>query len=109
MNEPSSSTAFRRSDIAIALGIIAVVSMMIVPLPSVLLDVLLTFNVASALVILLVSIFTLQPLQFSGFPPLLLITTLFRLALNVSSTRLLLLTGEAGEVIKQFGEFVVGG
>ncbi|HYF93944.1 MAG TPA: flagellar biosynthesis protein FlhA [Symbiobacteriaceae bacterium] len=109
MNGQSGAPAFRTSDIAVAAAVVAVVAMMIVPLPTMLLDVLLTFNVAAALVILLVSIFTLQPLQFSGFPPLLLITTLFRLSLNVSTTRKLLLTGEAGEVIKQFGEFVVGG
>lgn len=83
--------------------------MMIVPLPSMLLDILLTFNVAASLVILLVSIFTAQPLHFSSLPPLLLITTLFRLSLNVSTTRLLLLTGEAGEVIRRFGEYVIGG
>lgn len=109
MSSQSSSPGIRTSDLAVAGAVIAVVGMMIVPLPSLLLDVLITFNVASALVILLVAIFTLQPLQFNAFPPLLLISTLFRLALNVSSTRLLLLTGEAGEVIKQFGEFVVGG
>jgi flagellar biosynthesis protein FlhA len=109
LNGPTGATGFRNPDIAVAGAVVAVVAMMVVPLPSLLLDILLTFNVAAALVILLVSIFTLQPLQFNALPPLLLITTLFRLALNVSSTRLLLLTGEAGEVIKQFGEFVVGG
>ena len=109
MNESSSAPWFRNPDLIVAGAVVAVVAMMVVPLPSLLLDILLTFNVAAALVILLVSIFTLQPLQFNALPPLLLITTLFRLSLNVSSTRLLLLTGEAGEVIKQFGEFVVGG
>jgi flagellar biosynthesis protein FlhA len=109
LNSPSGISGIRRSDIAVAGAVIAIVAMMVVPLPSLLLDILITFNVAAALVILLVSIFTLHPLQFDSFPPLLLIATLFRLALNVSSTRLLLLTGEAGEVIKQFGEFVVGG
>ncbi|HWI65947.1 MAG TPA: flagellar biosynthesis protein FlhA [Symbiobacteriaceae bacterium] len=109
MNGPTGAPAFKTSDIAVAAAVVAVVSMMIIPLPTLLIDILLTFNVAAALVILLVSIFNTQPLQFSGFPPLLLITTLFRLALNVSTTRKLLLTGEAGEVIKQFGEFVVGG
>ncbi|HYF80344.1 MAG TPA: FHIPEP family type III secretion protein, partial [Symbiobacteriaceae bacterium] len=103
MNESSSAPWFRNPDLIVAGAVVAVVAMMVVPLPSLLLDILLTFNVAAALVILLVSIFTLQPLQFNALPPLLLITTLFRLSLNVSSTRLLLLTGEAGEVIKQFG------
>jgi flagellar biosynthesis protein FlhA len=109
LTSQSGAPGFRRSDLAVAVAVIAVVAMMVVPLPSFLLDVLLTFNVAAALVILLVAIFTAQPLQFSAFPPLLLITTLFRLSLNVSSTRLLLLTGEAGQVIQRFGEFVVGG
>jgi flagellar biosynthesis protein FlhA len=109
LNESSSAPWFRNPDLIVAGAVVAVVAMMVVPLPSLLLDILLTFNVAAALVILLVSIFTMQPLQFNALPPLLLITTLFRLSLNVSSTRLLLLTGEAGEVIKQFGEFVVGG
>lgn len=109
MTGQSGAAPFRTSDIAVSGAVIAVVAMMVVPLPALLLDVLLTFNIAAALVILLVSIFTQQPLQFNALPPLLLISTLFRLALNVSSTRLLLLTGEAGEVIRQFGEFVVGG
>lgn len=100
---------FRGSDIAVAVAVISVVGMMIVPLPSQLVDVMLVFNIAAAVVILLVSIFTGQPLQFSSLPPLLLITTLLRLALNVSTTRLLLIEGEAGEVVKQFGQFVVGG
>ncbi len=109
MSTQSGAPAFRRSDLIVAVGIVAIVSMLILPLPSTLVDVLLTFNVAAALVILLVSVFTQEPLQFSALPPLLLITTLFRIALNVSTTRLLLLTGEAGEVIRNFGEFVVGG
>lgn len=109
MTGQSDASGIRKSDIAIAVAVIAVVAMMIVPLPSVLLDILLTFNVAGSIVIMLVAIFTTQPLQFSSLPPLLLIATLFRISLNVSTTRLLLLQGEAGEVIKQFGEFVVGG
>jgi flagellar biosynthesis protein FlhA len=88
---------------------VAIVAMMIIPLPMILLDILLTFNIAAAVVIVLVAIFTAQPLQFSGLPPLLLISTLFRISLNVSTARSLLLTGEAGEVIKQFGQFVVQG
>ncbi|MGE5672590.1 MAG: flagellar biosynthesis protein FlhA [Mycobacterium leprae] len=109
MSSQSGTRPFQISDIAVAVAVIAVVAMMIVPLPSLLIDVLITFNVSAAVLILLVAIFTVQPLQFSSLPPLLLITTLFRISLNVSTTRLLLLTGEAGEVIKQFGQFVVGG
>jgi len=101
--------SFSRNDIVVAGAIIFVIAMMLIRPPAMLLDILMTFNVAAGLVILLVSIFTAHPLQFSSFPSLLLIMTLFRLSLNFSTTRTLLLTGEAGEVIKQFGEFVIGG
>ena len=97
------------SDIIVAVAIITVVVMMIIPLPAFLLDVLLAFNITFALIIVMVAIYNVEPLQFSVFPSLLLITTLFRLALNVSSTRLILLDGYAGEVIMAFGNFVVGG
>ncbi|HNX77173.1 MAG TPA: FHIPEP family type III secretion protein, partial [Candidatus Rifleibacterium sp.] len=84
--------------------------MMVVPLPAVLLDVCLTLNIALAVTILLVSIYNKEALQFSAFPSLLLITTLFRLSLNVSSTRLILSgQGSTIEIIKAFGNFVVGG
>ncbi len=109
MNSTSGAPAVRSSDIVVAAAVIAVVIMLIVPLPEFLLDLLLTFNIAASVVVLLVSIFTTQPLQFSSLPTLLLIATLFRIALNVSTTRLLLLTGEAGQVILQFGKFVIGG
>ncbi|HEY8347870.1 MAG TPA: flagellar biosynthesis protein FlhA [Symbiobacteriaceae bacterium] len=109
MTNQGSARPFRAPDIALAAAVMAVVSMMVVPLPPWLLDILLTFSMGASLVILLVSIFTAEPLQFSAFPALLLVVTLFRLSLNVSSTRLLLLTGEAGNVIRRFGEFVVGG
>ncbi len=97
------------SDIVVALGIITIVIMMIIPLPSFLLDLLLSLNITFALVIVMIAVYNTEPLQFSVFPSLLLITTLFRLALNVSSTRLILLDGYAGEVIMAFGNFVVGG
>lgn len=97
------------SDILVALAIITIVVMMIIPLPSFLLDLLLSLNITFALIIVMVAIYNVEPLQFSIFPSLLLITTLFRLALNVSSTRLILLDGYAGEVIMAFGNFVVGG
>jgi flagellar biosynthesis protein FlhA len=95
-------------DILVVIAVIAIVIMMIIPLPTFILDLLLTFNITLALVILLVSMYTLEPLQFSIFPSLLLLTTLFRLALNVSSTRLILINGFAGNVIRAFGEFVIG-
>lgn len=97
------------SDIIVALAIITIVIMMIIPLPTMLLDLLLCVNITLSLVIVLVSIYNVEPLDFSVFPSLLLVTTLFRLALNVSSTRLILLEGYAGEVIMAFGNFVVGG
>lgn len=97
------------SDVVLAVAVVMIVAMMIIPLPTGVLDVLLTLNISVALVMLLVSMYTIEPLQFSVFPSLLLIATLFRLALNVSSTRLILLDGYAGEVIESFGGFVVGG
>jgi flagellar biosynthesis protein FlhA len=106
---PVLSKLTKYSDIIVALGIITIVIMMIIPLPSFLLDLLLTLNITFALVIIMIAVYNVEPLQFSIFPSLLLITTLFRLALNVSSTRLILLDGYAGEVIMAFGNFVVGG
>ena len=97
------------SDSLIALAIVTIVIMMIIPLPTMLLDLLLCLNITLALVVVMVSIYNVEPLDLSVFPSLLLITTLFRLALNVSSTRLILLEGYAGEVITAFGNFVVGG
>ncbi|BEU87179.1 flagellar biosynthesis protein FlhA [Selenomonas sp. TAMA-11512] len=97
------------SDIFIAVAIVTIVIMMIIPLPTALLDLLICVNITLALVIVMVSIYNVEALDFSVFPTLLLITTLFRLALNISSTRLILLDGYAGEVITAFGNFVVGG
>ena len=98
-----------QTDILLAAGIITIVGMMIIPLPAALLDMLLTINLAGSVVILLVAIYTQEPLKFSVFPSLLLVTTLFRLALNVSTSRLILLHGDAGSVVHSFGNFVVGG
>lgn len=97
------------TDIIVAAGVIAVVMMMIIPVPKQVLDVFLTFNISFALVILLVSMFTLNPLEFSVFPSLLLITTMLRLAMNVSATRLILGDADAGTVIHAFGSFVAKG
>lgn len=97
------------TDIIAAVAIIAVVMMMIVPVPKPLLDIFLVFNISFALVILLVSIFTINPLEFSVFPSLLLVTTLMRLAMNVSATRLVLGEADAGNVIEAFGNFVAEG
>src|SRR5882724_3237944 len=91
-----------------------VVVVIVIPLPTVLLDLLLTLNISLSLIILLVAMYTMRPLEFSTFPSVLLVTTLFRLSLNVASTRLILLHGaegaaSAGHVIQSFGNFVVGG
>ncbi|MDB4895864.1 MAG: flhA [Firmicutes bacterium] len=97
------------SDVLIALAIIMIVAMLVIPVPSWLLDMLLAVNLTVSVGIVLVAIYNQEPLEFSVFPSLLLITTLFRLSLNVSSARLILLTGEPGAVIKAFGDFVVQG
>lgn len=96
-------------DLTILIGIIGIVLMMVVPIPVGLLDVLLIINISAALMILLISMNTQDALQFSIFPALLLITTLFRLALNVSTTRNILQHAEAGEVVETFGNWVAGG
>ncbi|MBO6305354.1 MAG: flagellar biosynthesis protein FlhA [Selenomonadaceae bacterium] len=97
------------SDIIIAVALITIVIMMIIPLPTALLDLLICVNITAALVIVISTIYNEEALDLSVFPSLLLVTTLFRLALNISSTRLILLEGYAGEVITAFGNFVVGG
>ena len=96
-------------DISIALAVIAIIIIIILPIPSWMLDILLSMNIALSILILLISMYTKNALQFSIFPSLLLLTTLFRLSLNISSTRSILLTGEAGDVIETFGEFVISG
>lgn len=96
-------------DIVIAIGIVLIVLMIIIPLPSVILDILLAFNLSFSLIVFLLTMFTTEVLEFSIFPTLLLITTLFRLGLNISSTRLILGHQTGGKVIEAFGNFVVGG
>ena len=100
---------FSIADAVLAGIVIAVVALMVVPLPTWLLDLLIASNLAGSVVILLVSMYVSEALKIASFPTLLLITTLIRLALNVSSTRLILLQADAGEVIKAFGLFVVRG
>jgi len=99
----------RLSQFLVPVGVIMIVFMMVVPLPSLLLDLLIAVNITGSLLILLVAMFVAKPLDFSVFPALLLVATLFRLALNISATRLVLLDGFAGKVIDAFGHFVVGG
>ncbi|MHB8877164.1 MAG: type III secretion system export apparatus subunit SctV [Myxococcaceae bacterium] len=97
------------SDIVLAVVVVAIVGMMIVPLPTPLLDILLTFNISISVIILLISLYIPQALRITVFPTLLLITTMFRLSLTISTTRLILLTGDPGEVVQAFGQFVVQG
>jgi flagellar biosynthesis protein FlhA len=94
---------------AVPVGVVGIIVMMVVPLPTFLIDLLLAVNITLSLVIVLVSLYVKRPLDFSVFPSLLLVATLFRLALNISATRLVLLDGFAGKVIEAFGHFVVGG
>ena len=100
--------------LAAPLLVIMILAMMVLPLPPFLLDMLFTFNIALAMIVLLISLYTLKPLEFSVFPTVLLVTTLLRLSLNVASTRIVLLQGHtgpdaAGKVIEAFGHFLVGG
>jgi flagellar biosynthesis protein FlhA len=101
----------QRSDILLGIGVVAVVVMLVIPLPTFLLDFFLAISIMSGLVILMIVMFISRTFDFSVFPSLLLITTVYRLALTVSSTRLILLQGAAfdGKIIRAFGQFVVGG
>jgi len=117
------STAVKRSALSsittgssamLAMGVIGILLVMLVPLPTFILDILLSFSITISIIILLMSMYVMKPLDFSVFPSVLLTVTLLRLSLNVASTRLILLhghegTGAAGQVIKAFGSFVVGG
>ena len=99
----------QHSDAVLALGIVTILGVMIVPLPTPILDFLLTLNISMALLVLMLTIYVAAPLELSVFPGLLLILTLFRLSLNVASTRLILSRAYAGELIAAFGEVVVEG
>lgn len=96
-------------EISIALMVVMLVLLIIIPVPLSLLDFFLSLNIAISLMILVISMFNTEPLQFSIFPSMLLITTLFRLSLNISTTRSILSKGDGGEVIYAFGNFVIGG
>lgn len=97
------------SDVFLATAVVLVIGLMILPLPTLLIDVLLTLNVAFGITLLLIVLYVSNSLNLTSFPSLLLIATLFRLGLNVSTTRLILLQGDAGQMIKSFGGFVVQG
>ncbi len=99
----------RTAEIGVALAVVFIIALLVVPLPPFVLDLCLSLSIGISLVVLLVSLYTTDPLEFSSFPALILLLTLFRLALNVSSTRLILSEGHAGKVIQAFGQFVIGG
>ena len=104
----------KNSDMVTAVAVVAILIFMVIPLPATVLDLLISFNITFALVILLASMYTVSPLELSSFPSILLLITLFRLSLNVASTRIILIHGgegalAAGKVINAFGSFVVGG
>jgi len=99
----------KKTDIGLGLYLLSAILFLIIPLPNTLLDVLMALNIGISLVILFNSIFSKEALEMSAFPTILLLTTLFRISLNVSSTKLILGTGDPGEVVVAFGEFVGGG
>ncbi len=104
----------QHQDIVIALSVVSVLGIMILPIPTFMLDILLSLSISLSIIVLITGIFIGKPLDFSVFPSILLLSTLFRLSLNIASTRLILLNGNegieaAGQVIKSFGNFVVGG
>ena len=101
--------AKKYTDFFVAGGLVLVIGMMIIPMPEWMLDVLLALNVSLALTVLLVALYTVKPLEFSSFPSLLLVATLFRLGLNIAATRSVLMNASAGSVVGAFGSVVVGG
>src|SRR5438270_2614193 len=109
MNEQTIRRLMKHTDLVAAVAVVVVVTMLIIPLPSMLLDLFITVNISAALAVVVATMYLNKALDFSAFPSLLLVTTLFRLAINVSVTRLILGKGDAGSVVKAFGHFVVGG
>jgi flagellar biosynthesis protein FlhA len=106
---PAASLLSQRSELVLSLALLGVLVVLLVPLPTALLDLLLAFNLGITILLLLITLSATRPLDFSVFPSLLLLMTLFRLALNVATTRLILLQGNAGFIVNTFGNFVVGG
>jgi flagellar biosynthesis protein FlhA len=109
MNQETLRKLLRHTDLLAAVGVLVVVTMLVVPLPSMLLDLFITINISAALAVVVATMYLGKALDFSSFPSLLLLTTMFRLAINVSVTRLILTKGDAGSVVHDFGQFVVGG
>src|SRR5215203_1212082 len=113
MSENTADTQLKKllkhTDLLGAAAVVLIVCMLIIPLPPVLIDMFITLNIAAALAILVSTLYMKKALELSSFPSLLLLTTMFRLAINVSVTRLVLLEGDAGHLVTAFGKFVVGG
>jgi type III secretion protein V len=103
------NAASRYSDLVLVAGIIAIVAMMILPLPALAIDTLVAVNITAGVILLLVAIYINSPVEFSVFPSVLLISTLFRLSLSIATTRMILLEGHAGHIIDTFGKVVAGG
>lgn len=106
---PFLSKLSRRGDLVIAILMLVAVVMMLIPLPTFLVDILISANIAISVLILLVSFYVVHPLEFSSLPSVILVATLFRLAITITTTRLILLQADAGEIVTAFGTFVVGG
>ena len=98
-----------RSDIMLAVFLVTIAFMMILPMPTILIDILLASNLTGSILLLMMAVYISSPLMFSSFPAVLLLTTLFRLALSISTTRLILSEADAGQIVQTFGDFVVGG
>src|SRR6185295_12839786 len=113
-NGPLTMRSILRTGLGLPLGVLAILAMVVLPLPPLALDALFTFNIALSIVIVMAVFYVARPVEFGVFPTILLLATLLRLALNVASTRVVLLNGHtgghaAGHVIESFGQFVIGG
>ena len=109
LTQGASVRNLRLTQFAVPFAVVMVIVMLIIPLPPFVLDILIAFNIAAALTMLLAAMYVKKPLDFATFPALLLVATLFRLGLNVSVTRQVLLNGYAGQIVDAFGSFVIGG
>jgi flagellar biosynthesis protein FlhA len=109
MSDQAIRRLLKHTDLIAAVAVVVVVTMLIVPLPSMLIDLFITINISAGLAVVVATMYLNKALDFSAFPSLLLLTTMFRLAINVSVTRLILTKGSAGSVVHDFGQFVVGG
>src|SRR5438067_8216617 len=108
-NTTTPNGGYQRSELVLALALLGLLVVFLFPLPPILLDMLLALNFAATILLVLITLGVKQPLDFAVFPSVLLLLTLYRLALNVATTRLVLLNGNAGNIVNAFGQFVVGG